>query len=187
MRVSTRKTAVQQQINALDAANADMNHRLTEASRLATLGKTRHETTHQLLYNSRLFRPGREYPFWLNEGLACGFEIGDPQGRAGPAVVNRYRLKTYQDAQQAGKLIPLHELILRQPSDDADIAHVATDYAQAWALVHFLWNNQPVKLRNYIQAIDKAPSTDWPALFRKHFGEDLTTLDRQLRQHIDTL
>ena len=186
MAVSTRtarRIEIQQQLKELNAAATDMSRRLAAAGKLATLGKTRHEATHQLLYNSGLLRQGKEYPFWLNEGLACCFELGDADGQTGPTVVNRYRLRTYRGVEQAGKLMGLAELIERQPGEDDPVEQVAGDYAQAWGLAHFLWNKRAEGLKRYMEGLDEAgKGVD---LFRRCFGEDLSELGREIRRYIE--
>ncbi|HEV8290433.1 MAG TPA: DUF1570 domain-containing protein, partial [Tepidisphaeraceae bacterium] len=89
---TAKRLKVQDQLKRNSAALADINARLNYAGRLSTLSKTRHEAAHQLLFNSGVQKRGKGYPFWLAEGLAMLFESVDPQGRAGPSLVNAYRL-----------------------------------------------------------------------------------------------
>jgi len=172
------------QINAIAAKLADMNARLLSASRLATISKTRHEATHQLLYAGGLFTAGRQYPFWLNEGLACCFELADSGGHAGPTFVNQYRLRGYDELGKLGKLKPLSELIEYEPADDRPISAAAADYAQAWALLHFLWNKHPAELQKYLEAQSRAGLSDRGELFSESFGKNMNDLDGAFRRHM---
>ncbi len=183
---NARKIEIQQQLNDLRHSAADINRRLSIAGNLATASKIRHEATHQLLYNSGLLRPGKQYPFWINEGLPCSFELANPDGQAGPAVTNLYRLQTYRQIQSANLLLPLSKLVQHQPDDNEPIDRVAADYAQAWALVHYLWNTHPNALKHYLNQIHSTQD-DPTALFRSCFGPDLPALQRQLHKYIDAL
>jgi len=185
---TARRIEIQEQLKRLNAQVTDLNGRLTSASRLATLGKTRHEATHQLLYNSGLLRRGREYPFWLSEGLAMCFELCDAEGHAGPKFVNRYRLRSYRDAEKAGQLHKLGQLIREQPGDGEDVTGVARRYAEAWALVQFLWNKRPEELRSYVETMNAdGGGGDAAGHFCAYFGEDMEAIERQLRKYVDSL
>jgi hypothetical protein len=56
---TAKRIVLQEQIKQITATLTDMSGRLATAAALATLGKTRHEATHQLCYNSGLQRRGR--------------------------------------------------------------------------------------------------------------------------------
>ncbi|MGE5608438.1 MAG: DUF1570 domain-containing protein [Bacillota bacterium] len=179
---------IQEQLKRLTAAHADMTTRLAFAARLSTNIKTRHEATHQLLYNSGIQRRGREYPFWLAEGLATVFELCDKEGHAGPKYVNVYRLKTFRDRQQAGDKPTLAQLLTERPRTNEDTSWVAGRYAQVWALMHFFWNKRPTELQSFLQALDtEGTPREWVSFFKSHFGEDLDGLDREFRRYVDSL
>src|SRR5262249_51006317 len=140
---TSKRVQIRDNLRRSNATLADMDRRLRRAANLATLAKTRHEATHQLFYNSGLQRRGRDYPFWLNEGLATNFEVCDAEGRAGPNFTNTYRLQSYRELQKSGGLLPLSEVLTQGPEETEESGRVVGRYAQAWALVHFLWNKHP--------------------------------------------
>ena len=70
----------------LEAERDAIVKQLAAVSLKTTLAKVRHETVHQLLHNSGLMKPGRDYPFWLAEGLAMCFEPVDEYGAPPPTV-----------------------------------------------------------------------------------------------------
>jgi hypothetical protein len=182
-----RRLQIQEQINKWNAANADMTMRLDIAAQMATLSKSRHEATHQLFFNSGLLRRDRPYPFWLGEGLATVFETCDAVGRAGPKFVNTYRLKTCREAEKNGELLSLRRLLEEKPKDDEDPERVVNRYAQAWAMVYFLWNKRPAELGDFMQAVGKTTPRDWMDLFQEHFGNNLDSLERELQVFMTTL
>lgn len=182
---TAKRIVAQDQLRRDSATLADMTGRLTAAARLATLGKTRHEATHQLLYNSGLQRRGKDYPFWLNEGLATNFELCDAKGNAGPTFTNSYRMKTWRDLENDSKLMPLAEILSHGPAEADETASVAGRYAQVWALVHFLWNKYPDKLQAFMNAMEREPgAVDFANLWAKEFGEDTDRLDGEMRRYI---
>jgi hypothetical protein len=172
---------IQSQTRQASALRADMTSRLAYAAKTSTLSKTRHEAAHQLLYNSGIQKRGRPYPFWLNEGLATNFEPPASEGKSGPQLSNPFRLKTYQDLAKEGKLLPLAELIAYRPGQADEAVEVAGRYAQAWALVHYLWTQRSEQFKEYMEAIDKSEKPDSAELFKAGFG-DPTALESQIRQ-----
>ena len=184
---NVERTVIRDRIKRLDTQRADMEKRLTEASRLATLAKTRHEAAHQLLFNSGLMFRGRDYPFWLSEGLAVNFELCDPQGHTGPKHANQYRLRSYRFAREGGRLLKLDDLLTSRPQEGADAERVAEQYAQAWGLVHFLWNKRPEQLAGFMRQVQSESPRDWMGLFQKHFGDDMAAMEGELRHYLDSL
>lgn len=182
-----KRLQLQEQINRANAVIRDMSVRLGIAAQMATLSKTRHEATHQLCFNSGLLRRDRAYPFWLGEGLATVFETCDIQGRAGPKFVNTYRLKTYREAEKNGELVTLRRLLEEPLKEHEDPERVLNRYAQAWALMHFLWNRKPVQVREYMHDLRAGTPKDWMGLFQSHFGDNLDSLERELQVYVQSL
>jgi hypothetical protein len=101
-----------------------------------------HEAFHQFAYRSI----SHNLPPWLNEGLAQLFEEGIWTGKA--FILNQVpprRTRQLQADMKAKRLIPFTDFMattLKQwnatLADDADRG--ATQYNQAWAMVHFLAN-----------------------------------------------
>ncbi|HEX2971989.1 MAG TPA: DUF1570 domain-containing protein [Tepidisphaeraceae bacterium] len=182
------RVQIQERLRVLTAIHADMTKRLGIAARLATNAKTRHEATHQLLFNSGIQRRGREYPFWLSEGLATLFELCDKEGHAGPKYVNAYRLKTWRDREQKGDRPSLGQLLSERPRANEEVEWVAGRYAQVWALVHFIWNKRPNELQSFLSELDaEGTPRDWVGFFKAHFGEDLDGLDREFRRYVESM
>jgi len=182
------RITIQERLRRLTAQHAQWTAALDELTQLTTAARTRHEATHQLLFNSGLQRRGQEYPFWLSEGLAMLFEAADAQGRAGPTHINRYRLMTYRKAAQAGTLLPLIELLSAKVPADADPTQAAARYAQAWVLTAFLWNRRPDQFRRYLDDLTQRQTPDRDvAVFRGHFGDDLAGLGAEMAAFVERM
>jgi len=180
-----QRLQIQGRLKKLKAERDEIALRLSAVTRLTTLAKARHEVSHQLFYNSGLLKRGTEYPFWLNEGLAMVFEVGDEQGRGSPRMVNQFRLKTYRTAQRDGKLIGLEELLAEHPGEGEDAIVVAEKYAQAWGLMYFLWNRRTEQLKGFLEDAS-AEQQNWGRLFVKRFGE-LQALEEEMRRFVGGL
>ena len=95
---------------------------------------------------------------------------------------------SYQRAQQANGLLAAKDLLVYTPGDRDDERTVAWRYAQAWGLMHYLWNGQPADLRSLLAEISDSPDAKtWPAIFEKRLGPDLAELDRRVREHVEGL
>ncbi|HEX2971988.1 MAG TPA: DUF1570 domain-containing protein [Tepidisphaeraceae bacterium] len=176
------------ELRRLDASQVKLADQLGATADFATDATTRHETTHQLFYNSGLLRRDRAYPFWLNEGLATNFELCDKEGRAGPGFISIRHLNAYRRCKKAGELMNLVDLLTDHPADDADREWVRGRYVEAWALVHFLWNRRPNEFRDYLINLDQEGTPrDGVAFFRAHFGDDLQGVEREFRRYVDSL
>ena len=184
---TARRLKIQDQLKHSNAALADINARLNYAGRISTLSKTRHEAAHQLLFNSGIQKRGNSYPFWLSEGLAMLFESVNAQGAAGPSLVNGYRLSGYRKLQQNHELMPLTDLLHFTPKDNDSAEQVAAWYAQAWAVMHYLWNKQPARLAAYLTTMEQMEKVDWDKLFAGCFGDDLNALEAAVKAHVDAM
>jgi len=184
---TAKRLKIQDQLKHNNAMLADINARLNYAGRISTLSKTRHEATHQLLFNSGIQRRGNGYPFWLSEGLAILFESVDAQGRAGPSLVNTYRLSGYRRLQPNHELIPMAELLHYSPKENDSAEQVAGRYAQAWALTHYLWNKNPARMAAYLTTMEQMEKVDWDKLFATYFGDDLDAVEAAVKAHVDAM
>ncbi len=151
----------------------------------------RHEAFHQYAYE----KIGSGLPVWLNEGLAQLFEESirlDQQLRVG--LVPPDRLRQLQRDVAQGKLVDF-ELILRLNEDGwaktlADRGRAATQYTQAWAMVHFLIYAQdaagkPIyrdRFNNMLREIAQG-RTGWGA-FTNNFGQNLEGFRHRFTQYI---
>jgi hypothetical protein len=184
---TAKRLKIQDQLKRNNHALTDITARLTNAGRLSTLSKTRHEAAHQLLFNSGIQKRGRGYPFWLAEGLAILFESVDKEGRAGPGLVNTYRLSTYRRTQKNGELVPLADLLHYAPKANESIEQVAARYSQAWALTHYLWNKHPARFAAYLKEMEEQESPDWDKLFAAHFGDDIGAIETAVKAYVDAM
>jgi len=184
---TAKRLKIQEQLKHNNSLLASINARLNYVGRISTLSKTRHEAAHQLLFNSGIQKRGNGYPFWLTEGLAMLFESVDAQGAAGPSLVNTYRLRTYRRLQENHQLIPLVDLLHHVPKDNDSAEEVAGRYAQAWAVMHYLWNKQPQRVASYLLTMEKNEKADWDKLFAACFGDDLNALEAAVKAHVDAM
>jgi len=184
---TAKRLKIQDHLKRNSAALADISARLNYAGRLSTLSKTRHEAAHQLLFNSGIQKRGKGYPFWLAEGLAMLFESVDGEGRAGPSLVNAYRLSTYRRLQRDRQLIPLADLLREAPKDNDPAELVSGRYAQAWALTHYLWNKHPGRMAAFLKAMEEKENPEWGKLFAGYFGDDINGLEALVKAHVDAM
>ena len=154
----------------------------------------RHEAFHQ--YSHERIGPG--LPVWLNEGLAQIFEESlrlDDSLRVG--LVPPDRLRQLQHDISQGRLVDF-EAILKLNDDGwartlADRGRAATQYTQAWAMVHFLIYAQDAEGRplyrdrfnNMLRDIANG-RTGWGA-FTEHFGQNLEGFRNRFTQYVQGL
>jgi Protein of unknown function (DUF1570) len=168
-----------------------------------------HEGAHQILANVGVQPRSSGWPPWLSEGLAeyCATTIANRKGVvtwSGMGVTN-----------------PLHMATLRELDDpltfDASVgdgravkvgrqrhtsvtewlllktALTPTDYAQAWALTHYLARTRGAEFVSFLKVMGQLPPLQprTPeqnlADFRKIFGDDLTKIDKKVDDHIRKL
>ena len=115
------------------------------------------------------------------------FESVDAQGAAGPSLVNTHRLKGYRKLQQNHELIALADLLHYAPKENDSADQVAARYAQAWAVMHYLWNKQPARVAAYLTTMEQMEKVDWDKLFATYFGEDLSALEADVKAHVDAM
>src|SRR4051812_18080278 len=97
----------------LDKQVHTQEEQLKRHAAACSTAKTIHEAIHLLAFNSGLQLPDRDYPFWLSEGLATGFETEDAGRAFGPdrAGGTESRMDRFRQMSREGKLLPLQELI----------------------------------------------------------------------------
>ena len=158
----------------------------------------RHEAFHQYAFE----RIGPGLPVWLNEGLAQLFEesVRLGAGEAGGlriGLVTPERLRQLQHDVSKGRLMDI-ETILRLEDDAwaqtlADRGRAATQYTQAWAMVHFLIYAQDAAGRPLYRDRFNAMLTEigrggtgWVA-FNKHFGTNFDGFRDRFLQYVQGL
>lgn len=140
-----------------------------------------HEAFHQFAYNAI----SKELPVWLNEGMAQLFEeaiwTGDNfwLGHVAPRRVRQLRSDLTR-----GRLIPFSKMLSMSPDawatnlgKDGDLG--ATQYNQAWAMVHFLTfvadeRGQPIhraRLINMLRLLHEGKAAD--AAFTEAFSPNI--------------
>ena len=124
----------------------------------------RHEAFHQFAFN----RIGYGLPVWVNEGLAQLFEESiRVNGGLRVGLVPPERLRQLQFDLRNGRLTDFGTLLRYSDADWArtlaDRGRAATQYTQAWAMVHFL-----------LYAVD----ADGNALYRDRFNNMLAEIAR---------
>ena len=152
-----------------------------------------HEATHQIAFNCGLQTRLVANPLWLSEGLATFFETPDlasSRSWSGIGNVNYSRFDRYLDNHDAGRVTPLARMIgddqiFRDPETAVD------SYAQAWAWNYFLIRWKPKEYAAYLKMLADKPLLvdDDPkkrlAEFRKHFGDDLESLQAEFYRRMD--
>jgi hypothetical protein len=157
------------------------------------LTSTIHECVHQISYNLGVQSPLADNPKWLGEGLATYFETmgyrdTGPSGRRNPE-----RFKAWQAAEHAGTLIPIDKLLVRDDLFDLSTSSAPTAYGQAWALVHYLFEQRPEQFFGYLRRIaDSRGSSERRdssrlELFRQAFGDDLEAFERRWHRSMSQL
>lgn len=128
---------------------------LWHIGRSDTLTIAAHEGWHQ--YTQRTFK--ESLPVWLEEGIAACMEAFTPsrEDRSRPvfdAAANRERRWQLREAFREDRLMPLSELLATSPQDlvSGSPEKTLTYYAQVWALVRFLREDDDARYRSGLEA-----------------------------------
>jgi hypothetical protein len=167
-----------------------------------------HEGTHQVLCNIGVQPRPSSWPLWLIEGLAeyCATTVKTKKGIAWKEMgaVNALHMATIRELDDplaiqlnaaegnavkhdGGRPATVAESLLLKTS------LTPTDYAQAWALTHYLARQRGPDFVAYLKAMGKLPPferrtpEDNLAEFRKFFSDDLAKLDKKVDDHIRRL
>jgi len=134
-----------------------------------------HEAAHQIFFNVGVHGRETDSPTWLVEGLAMQFEVPQTSAQKGLHRVNQMRLADLREsagiglgeqklsedacasAFQGRGLVPLVELIRDDGVFGGSGEHVATVYAQAWALVFYLGRTQKDAFSGYLAHVAARP------------------------------
>lgn len=170
-----------------------LNTRLNANAQIQNTSRTMHEAAHQISFNMGIQNRGVDYPFWFSEGLACGFEVEDSAGHRGPALVNFGRVGPLKDAIRDDKLIPLSQLIATNPDPSAADAQLGLQYAESWALFHYLYKYQRQAMEQYIMAFKahtpnrQISEDERKVMFTKAFGNDMDGLSKKWVTYLRSL
>ncbi len=152
----------------------------SERANIAT-AKAVHEAVHLLAFNTGLQSRARTYPFWLTEGLAASFETGDVSRSFGPQRAVPEREAEFEEAREAGALVPLGAFVSMDRPSDAEAAEVM--YAQAYALFTWLYRHEREALAQYFRDVLAEPAgvispARHAVMFERRFG-DVDALERR--------
>ena len=167
-----------------------------------------HEVAHHVLFDLEVHDRSGSNPPWLVEGLACQFEVAQPDPRGRLSGVNPMRLADLRDlfrlgpddrtmtadqierAAREGHWVPMHRLVSDGDAFAGAGGGSEQRYAQAWGLVYFLHNHKREAFAGYLQelmsrSVTKSASSNAPAVdFRRFFGQPDAAFERAL---LDTL
>jgi hypothetical protein len=179
--------------------------------KVATLLKPQtvaHEGAHQILSNIGLQPRPCAWPPWLVEGLAeyCATTVTTKKGIVwrGMAAINSLHMATLRELDDplsnhvnGGDVRPVKVAHQRQMTETEALllkrALTPTDYAQAWALTHYLALKHGAEFVSFLKAMSQVPPLQARspeenlAEFRRFFGADLTKLDKKLDEYIRKL
>ena len=189
-------TADQRRPNQGNRSDRQISEILRNPAAVRMVATIIHEATHQLIFNRGLQTRFAESPLWLNEGLAMYFEapnLNARRGWTGPGQIFDERLIQFRNdlphrdgAKSIRSLVSSDQRLRDQET-------VASAYAEAWALTHFLLNRKSDKFVEYLKvmATKKALVEDTPEKrledFCQFFGEDLEQIDDEFIRYIGKL
>jgi hypothetical protein len=147
-----------------------------------------HEVAHQLSFNCGLLNRGGDVPLWLAEGLAvyCESTIGGAWQGIGESNPQRAAILA-GPAKGRGEFLTLRSLI---ENDDwirkaARVDQVLLGYSQSWALFRMLIEEQPEKLKAYMETIRTRRTPEHRlADFAAAFSTDLAKLERRYQGYM---
>lgn len=144
-----------------------------------------HEYAHALMSNTV-----GSAPPWLNEGLAQLYQTFETGADGRSARIGRPIPENLELLQSMSQLMPLTELVAVDHNSPVynEGNRRTLFYAESWALVHYLTFGSPARagqLRKYINAIRR--SGDDLDAFRAAFGQDVTGLEREVREYVRRL
>ncbi len=146
-----------------------------------------HEAVHQLAFNTGVQVRLADNPLWVSEGMATFFEAPDVNNPRGWSIgkMNYHNLRLFAGYLSQRPQDSLTTLI----TDDSRFQNAKTAssaYAESWALTHYLMKAKGRRdqyaayldeLRQLKPLAEMTPR-DRVAIFKKHFGEDLTEFDK---------
>jgi hypothetical protein len=118
---------------------------------------TLHEAAHQLLFHTGVQNPAVEYPIWISEGLATGFETDEPHAAFGPDHDYAGRRDHFDELAAADDLLPLRELVTITSIDATNSANVDRIYHQSYSLVRWMTRTRKQQLRAYLMRMRDQP------------------------------
>lgn len=147
-----------EQANAIATHVEHERDRLAREAKANSDAKTIHEATHLIAFNCGLQSRSHQFPFWITEGLAVCFETENPGAAFGPDRPAGVRDAELQGYRREDKLVPLSTLVQLNgvPTDEPELAPIM--YAQAGALVRYLYRNERPALAGYFRDVIAKPA-----------------------------
>jgi hypothetical protein len=150
-----------------------------------------HEATHQMAGNTGLFPRHVLVPAWVHEGLATYFEAPGDATWAGIGAVNQDRLNWYKALEADREHSNIDFIVSDQVFDLAgNTTSRIFAYGQAWAMTHFMLENEFDKMMEYYRALGELPPNltfspeTLQEVFTRVFGEDRKGLDQRWRAYM---
>ncbi len=157
-----------------------------------------HEGAHQILHNIGVQQRLSVWPMWLNEGLAEFFAPTSTDRQLkwkGAGEVNDLRMFELEQLIKSRSADTINGQWIAQTVGAARLT--STGYAMAWALTHYLAQNQREAFHAFVRAMaDRGPLVGGGEIvapgvipanirdFKQHFGEDLADLERRVMLHL---
>ncbi|HEX5136751.1 MAG TPA: DUF1570 domain-containing protein [Planctomycetota bacterium] len=147
-----------------------------------------HECFHAFARN--LLYTDKEIPRWLNEGMACYFEMSVMEaGELIHGAPNRERMQFYRQVAADGKL-PRLESVLRGTDfvidHEGHVDRAVTAYAVAWALAHYVSTRlSRDQMDAYVSGV--AAGADPADALAKALGQPVAKIDEAVRAHVASL
>jgi hypothetical protein len=141
-------------------------------------------------FNTGLLNREGDLPLWLVEGIATYCEATERGFWQGIGAFNTERLRSLRLAAKGqAELLPLRSLVendqwLRRPGG---MANALMGYAQSWALVRMLIEEQPKTFRRYVESIWTRRTPDHRLTDFVEVWGDLAKLERRHREYVKKL
>ena len=180
-----------------EASNNDrrISQILSNPNSLPMVATTIHEGTHQLMFNTGMQTRFSDTPLWINEGLATYFEtpdLGNTRGWRAIGRVNYLRFSQFrQDLNTRDRNALVNLIATDNRFQEAEQSLAA--YAEAWALNYYLLNKRTKDYVAYLKFMSQKKRLDYGTPeqrvldFKKFFGDDLNSLDREFVRYMQKL
>lgn len=180
--------ALRRRAGAVDDRLAEESARLDAFARARSSAVTLHEAIHALAFGTEVQSRFVMQPLWLTEGLATAFESDEPGGDFGPDRDFALRRDVFEALADAGRLLPLADLIALDHGAIAgrmDLAEVL--YAQSCAFVSWLCVHRRGGLAEFLAEINAAAgkpfgAAEQRAAFERAFGP-IDRIEEQWRRY----
>ncbi len=163
--------------------------RLREEYKKAAIATVVHEAVHQLSFHTRIQSPQIQNPLWLSEGLATAFETDRPNRSFGPDHIYDLREEQFTELLDAGKLIPLRELVTYSNMPDNEDDTIAAVYHQSYSLVTWMCRFRKSQMRDFLAAL-RSERPGRPSarrqlqIFEKAFGK-VGAVEKAWLRHVE--